>query len=320
MTNKKGVAARRIFGNNKVALVKNQYLLYMFKIKYLTTLLLCITVITCYGQQDGMYLLKWKLQPKEVVTYKTFMKTERGSKADLSGFAKQMDLDTNGTGSAQMQSFMKDIERFTPDHYLTHLEKKRGGVIKIEMVPINNKVPNDTSVTNGFSQLMSAMSTEVALRAAVYENGAIQSFYLRNDQANIVALFFQLPGKPVKVGDTWEVGTNFISLDQNFKCDSSFRRNNVTLSSIEKVGDDNVVTIKYNIEEFVTGNFSMPFPQSGSDIKMKSIETSFKVIYKAAARFSVKQGRWLSYEGEFEETNTGMMAGHSLMKYALIPQ
>lgn len=292
----------------------------MYKVKYLTAILLCITVITSCAQENGTYLLKWKLQAKEVLTYKTLMKSDEDPEMNFNGFSKQMGIDSNSEEKGKMNTMLKDMQRFAPEYYLTHLEKDKKGVINIEVMPHSDKTPNDTSGNEGFSQLVKAMSTGVALRGAIDESGNIKSFYLRNDQANIIAMLFQLPGKPVKVGDTWEVGTNLISMDQNFKCDSSFRKNEAKVSSVEKIKDDQVVTIYYNIEEFVAGSFSMPFPQPGQGIKNNVVETSMKMTYKATARFSIKRGRWLSYDGVLKTVNDGLMSGHSSMKYALMPQ
>ena len=51
---------------------------------------------------------------------------------------------------------------------------------------------------------------------------------------NLLALFFQLPSKPVKIGEKWSIDLNWISMDQNFKCDSMKKVNEVQLIDVFK--------------------------------------------------------------------------------------
>lgn len=126
-------------------------------------------------------------------------------------------------------------------------------------------------------------------------------------------MFFELPGRPVKVGETWSATVGFISMDQNFICDSAFRKNVVTVIAIEQKNNDKVVTLKYDIVEFVAGDFSSPF--NGNSVK-----TTMKMTYQAIAAFSVEKGRWLNYNGIMTISSTGMMAVATTKRFALVEE
>lgn len=96
--------------------------------------------------------------------------------------------------------------------------------MSLDNKPSSKKNKSD-STANEMVDMMQKMSGGVMLRGAVYEDGSIESFYVKNDQRNLIALFFQLPDKAVRIGDTWSIDVNFISMDQNFKCDTSFKQN-----------------------------------------------------------------------------------------------
>ena len=69
------------------------------------------------------------------------------------------------------------------------------------------------------------------------------SFWVKSSQKNLIAIFFQLPAKPVKIGDKWSLDINLIANDQNFECDSAYKINEVTLTDIKKVNGETKIWI-----------------------------------------------------------------------------
>lgn len=122
------------------------------------------------------------------------------------------------------------------------------------------------------------------LTGAVYADGGLQSFYLPSGQKNILALFFELPKQAVRVGDTWDLDVQLLSTNAN-RCDSVFYLHRATCKSIRKQSNDQIAVISYDFREYFGGK--TPF----SDNAVISFS------YQAEAEFSVKQGRWLKYEG-----------------------
>ena len=114
-----------------------------------------------------------------------------------------------------------------------------------------------------FKMLVKQMSGGTMLHGEISEEGIIKSFYLANKQKNLVALFFQLPGRPVKVGDEWPLDIQLLSTDQGFICDSSYRKNVVRVVNISNSDGEHIVTLNYDIIEYVHGSYKLPFFGNG---------------------------------------------------------
>jgi hypothetical protein len=262
--------------------------------------------------------MKWKLKPNETIAYKAYMSENSPNGAKKIGFGGMFKSLGTDTAEAGMQKIMQQIQGLAPEYYIASLTEQKKDVIDIELIAKKkDKAKDKTTDEPGFAQLMDAMASGPSLRGAVHEDGAIQSFYLKTEQKNILALFFQLPAKPVKVGDEWQIDTHFTNMDQSFKCDSSFRKNVVKVTGIEDVSNDKVVVISYDIVEYVKGDFFFPFSPPGME-SQKNIPTLYKTIFKATARFSIEKGRWLSYEGELQSVITGIMQAEGTQRYALV--
>jgi hypothetical protein len=120
-----------------------------------------------------------------------------------------------------------------------------------------------------------------------------------------------LPGKPVKVGDSWPIEVNFISVDQNFVCDTSCKKNSVTVMSITNINGDQIVKLKYDIIEYVKGSLSSPFDG-------KNINTSLKFSHRGIANFSLNEGRWLDYNCIMSNSSTGLMSNQTTERISLL--
>lgn len=271
--------------------------------------------------------LKWKLQPKEVISYKTTM-----SEIDTANY-KDFSIDASGLfgklGSIAHDSLFssdKDIEAkkfFTKlndyvknGSLITYLTKNKKGIIDISMTykqaDTTSGNVKDTSVGKEYAKFIEELTKGIQLRGAINDSGAIESFYTKNDQKNLIALFFQLPGKPVKVGDSWPLDVHFISMDQNFKCDTSFHKNIVTLIGTKKVNGETIAVMRYDIVEYVYGDFMSPY--DGSNKK-----TMMKMTCNALAEFSVDKGRWISYDGIMSLIASGVLSSHTTKKVSLQP-
>lgn len=291
----------------------------------LVTLLLALLISTFCQAQEVQ--LRWKLQPNEEVRYKTIMQELDTSK--VAGFSLNLggifDLLNKTKGKDSMEKAMaaanalfQSLNKAIEDQALiSRLTEKRAGVVDIEMTLENKSAPKrkgDSSAT-AMLEMMQKLSGGVMLRGAVYESGDIESFYVKNDQRNLIALFFQLPSHPVLVGDSWPIGVNFISMDQNFKCDTAYRKNQVTLVDLKTIGTDKVAVLKYDLAEFISGDFASPLTRGE-----KGGKTMMNMRYQAVGEFSLNQGRWLSYNGIISLASSGVMTSSSTKKFALITQ
>ena len=108
---------------------------------------------------------------------------------------------------------------------------------------------------------------------------------------------------------------NLISNDQNFRCDSSYKLNKVTLIDIKKINDETIAFLKYDIIEYVKGIFNSPgFFTGGS----KQVETMMRFSHQAVAEFSIDKGRWIAYDGIMDFKATGIMKADKKTEFSLV--
>jgi len=288
-----------------------------------TTIFALIIPLITFGQINNTVFLKWKINQNEILTYKTVMEeidtaTFQDISMDFGGLFNLLNDSANGKISEVKKIFSKINKSLRDNDLITNLTLNRKGFIDIamSMKEKNDKLSNknDTADSeNKFTELMKMMTDEVMLRGAIYDNGSIQSFYVQNDQKNLIAMFFELPNRQIKIGDSWSLDINLISMDQNFKCDTASRKNYVTLIDLKKVANETIAVIKYDIMEYVLGDFNNPF--AGSNKK-----TMMRMTYNAIAEFSIDKGRWSSYDGIMSLSASGIMTTSTTKKFALITQ
>jgi hypothetical protein len=238
---------------------------------------------------------------------------------NLNGIFGLLEKDSLNKGMSYANTFFRKLSQAVEDMPLiTRLSKKNEKVIDIEMSLDNKpsvKKSKADSTANEMVDMMQKMSGGVMLRGAVFEDGSIESFYVKNDQRNLIALFFQLPTKLIKVGDTWSIDVNFISMDQNFKCDTSFKQNKVTLIDVKNTGIERIAVLKYDLAEFVSGDFgSSMFATTNGN------KTMMKMKYQAIGEFSLDKGRWTAYQGIITVTSSGFMSQTSTKNFSLLKQ
>lgn len=251
-------------------------------------------------------IMKWKLKPDETIGYKTAM--EQIEKSDV-------DIDF-GLGDSIPKNEIKEIldkyrKEFEKTSYITTMQWNDRGNIQTKMFNEDFK-EKDTKKFDLKDFNPEDMLKGVLLRGEINENGQIESFYLQNRQKNMIAMFFELPDRPVKIGDTWSLDVSFLQFDQSFVCKSAERTNNVELIEILKESSDTVVVIKYNIYESANGYMKNPMNQ-------QKVETALSMRFTCIAEFSVTKGRWITYNGILETIQKGIMSVSSKQKLALIP-
>jgi len=295
----------------------------MSLIKYLSISCLLFLSFSSFSQtKDSSVFLKWKLKPNEALSYKTVMEeidTANRMSLSIKGFSKMMGNKSDTTHDVDFDKMFKQLNKeVRATKFETRLTEKRKGIVDIELYAKNDEAkqvkPKDTA-DKGLDiskMLMDKILTGVMLRGSVYEDGTIESFYTKNDQKNLLAIFFELPGKPVKVGDSWPLSVHLIAMDQSFTCDSSYRKNIVTLVGIENKNSEHIANLKYNIVEYVEGSFISPFDNS-------EVKTIMKMTFQATAYFSLEKGRWIIFDGVMSLSSTGMMSSRSTQKLSLIP-
>ncbi len=286
------------------------------------TILLAVISLTTFGQNQALEL-KWKIGKTEKLNYVTVMSDIDTSsiEIDFGGLFKSLS-DSSDTGLKESKNFFKKLnEAFKNQDLISTLTTKDNGIIYIVIntkpKEESKKTDMDTTDRKGAEvlKMMQSMTQGVMLRGSVYETGGIHSFWVKNAQKNLLALFFELPKKPINVGDKWSIDVNFIANDQNFECENSHKINEVSLAEIKKINGETIAVIKYNIIEYVKGNLNTPafFGKEGG---LK--ETMMKFTYQGIAEFSVDKGRWVNYDGIMSLEATGFMTANKKTKFTLI--
>lgn len=257
------------------------------------------------SDSDGISL-KWKLKPDETIGYKTAME-----QVESSDFEIDFGNDKNMPKEEFKEIFDGLKKEFEKTSFITTMQWNERGNIETKMFTegFNDK---DTKPIDPKNFNPASMMKGVMLRGEINESGQIESFYLKGAQKNLIAMYFELPNRPVKIGDTWSLNVSYLQFDQSFVCKSADRTNNVELIDVLKDKNDTIVIIKYDISESASGYMKNPMTN-------EKIETSLSMSFNGIAEFSVNKGRWIKYNGILETTQKGMMSGSSKQKLALIP-
>ena len=288
--------------------------------------LLAITLVlltsNAFSQKKQTVDLDWKIGKQEKLSYLTMMTNIDTSSINLNlGSLNKLFSDSTKVGLAQVKSIFKKInESLNSVDLVTTLSNKGSGIIDIAVVANLNKntqLSLDTldEVKKEMITRLQTMNQGVVLRGSVYQKGGIHSFWVKSNQKNLISVFFELPTKPVKIGDTWELDINLISNDQNFNCDSSYKVNEVKLTDIKKVNNENIAVVKYNIVEYVKGVFYAP---ARSNNQGEKIETTMMFMHQAIAEFSIEKGRWISYDGLMTLVSSGVITANQKTKLTLL--
>lgn len=286
----------------------------------ITILFFAAMTLTAFGQQNETVDLNWKIGENEKLKYITEMSSidESSLEMNLGGFfgSASDSIKIDSKEFKDLFKKMKDV--FKDQKYITTLTNKNNGVIDIVMTMNSDKSNNKKKVKGKRADFFrNALSQGVMLRGSVYETGEIHSFWVKSGQKNLIALLFELPSKPVKVGDKWALDVNLIGNDQNFDCKDSYKINEVTLDEIKKIDGETIAVLKYNIAEYVEGDFSSPLFFSKDD---KQEEMTMKFTYQGIAEFSVERGRWINYDGIMSVEMKGMITSNNKTKYKLIEE
>lgn len=290
--------------------------------KFILTITIVISTLTIFGQSKKAVELQWKIDKNEKLNYLTVMseKDSTSIEMDYGSLVKYL----SDSSINDLKEIRKEVENindeFKNTDYIMTLSTEQEGIVDVVMVtkPEEELIKTENDSTDiedaELSEMFKNLSKGVMLRGSVYKSGQIHSFWVKSQQKNLIALFFQLPSGPVKIGDSWSLDVNLIANDHNFVCDSSFHLNQVTLIDLKKQKGETIAVLNYNIVEYVHGDFNSPMFFGNEGGKK---ETMMKFSHQGTAEFSIDQGRWITYNGTMHLRATGIMTANTKTKFTL---
>jgi hypothetical protein len=291
------------------------------KMRIITLQFLLFISTLAYSQSKEKISLEWKISKNDTLKYKTTMNAIQ----EKSEVSNQNDSTSIFSGK-HFEKILESLSDINSDiKYQTNLfvNKNDEKQIDIEMLMINDEKDNSDEIEKdslNFKNLFKGLvglNGNVVLRGRITNGGEIVSTYYKNSQKNLISILFELPNKKVEIGEKWKLNLSLIEMDQNFVCDSLSTENAVYIEQIIEKDDDKIAIIKYNISEYVIGDFSNPMGGlfgMGTDKK-----TFMKVSHIATGNFSILKGKWINYEGIMEiESNFSIFGGKSKTEFKLI--
>lgn len=268
-----------------------------------------LIVYSLNAQQKETVDLKWKIN--DTLTYKTVMQ-------DLI-LEKSKEQIENDSIAEKMSGMFKAMQDQLSDlKYEIKLFPDKNGNVDIAMMLTKEKTDTTETLFSG----MAKMNGNVVLRGKVSSEGELLSFYYKEAQKNLISILFELPTKPVAIGDEWSLKVNMIAMDQNFKADTLYKKNVVRLKDVKIKNGNKIATIEYDIQEFVSGDFGNELMTSFSK-ETADKKTFMKMSHKATAEFDLERGYWILYDGIMDiETNFSIwgMGGNKRTEFKLTPE
>jgi len=194
------------------------------------------------------------------------------------------------------------------------LSAKPSGELSAKVVVTRVEVPEKkrpSKKDRELAQAMKQMEGTVRLRGSLTDWGFVTSD-LKREQRNLLALLFELPSKPVAVGDTWTHSADLVKMGANWEGESE-SLNQVQLVSLEKEAEGRTVArIDFTIAERQDGRFS--------DRRMKKdLPAMMEMFFVGRGEFLVEQGRWRRLAGRLTTRATGVVKTDSEQQLTLTP-
>lgn len=277
--------------------------------KYLLTLIIfLVNICSSKAQTQDSYELNWKLNHKERLAYWAMMEQVDSVKVETPNLGEELDGEEKELEDLKsfFEKLSKEFKKGQENFSLVAVMEGNKDWVKAFMVRENFNTESQDSAS------FSSMFKGVQLRGTLNQNGAIESFYTKRDQKNLLATFFQLPSQPVRVGDKWSLDVNWLTANHNYEGDSMSRVNEVELLEVRIEESDTIAVLKYNIEEVMYGHLIY-----GVDWQAP-VAAFYSMDYDAMAEFSISSGRWLNYEGIAHVKGAGFQNIEYKQRYALI--
>jgi hypothetical protein len=255
--------------------------------------------------------LRWKVPQGTPLGYEFVTQQVAPGKGTL-----RLDLSELKKSGLPVKQRQKLFEVQTPSEsaMATVLTAKPSGELSAKVVVTRVAVPRkkrSTKLDREMAQAMKQMEGTVRLRASMTEWGFVTSD-LKREQRNLLALLFELPSKPVAVGDTWTHSADLVKMGAGWEGESE-TLNQVQLVSLEKEAEGRTVArIDFTLADRQDGRFS--------DRRLKKdLPALMEMFFVGRGEFLVEQGRWRRFAGRMTTRASGFMETDSEQQLTLTP-
>jgi hypothetical protein len=281
-----------------------------------SSILILFSLILVFGSgfsqvTDKAYQLKWKIGNDEIIPYSIEAIPLEDSKIDMSqAFSSLMKSQgvKNDTSkiNGQIDEFVKSFKEEQKNLTQIATIENKGNLLYARIFVKNNQKKESNSSKPTFESMMQG----IQFRGLLNKDGSIYSYFLQTTQKNLLALYFQLPDKPVKIGDTWPIDLQWLSANYTFHCDSANKINTITFKDSYIKGLDTIAVLNYYYSETLSGSTSMPL---SNEVKPSYLHMD----YSGLVEFNISQGRWENYNLIITNNSKGFQNSSSRLLYKL---
>jgi hypothetical protein len=260
--------------------------------------LFCL-VLAFYGCDKEKHLLKWKIPQGEVLIYSIKMETidslssvtEDNMKVLVDMVARMYgdSLDLTVTENDLYHGLVKQLNMLS---YFAIIRQAPNQEIKIDFITKQVKEYEQIKYLDIFNKFIRKAFFKGSLTTngrLIHESGAP----VFDPKINIL---FELPEKPVSVGDSWSLNIRPPDHAIN-KAQLDSIKNQVTFSDMIIENDDSIAILDYSLQS--------P-DKAGNAIR-----------FTGKVKFSITQGKWLDYTGVLSQKTSGLLPMNHVQKIKL---
>jgi len=255
--------------------------------------------------------LRWKVPQGTPVAYEFITQQvgpgKNSMRLDLSGLK-------NSKLTAKQRKAIFELQLPSQSAMASVLSTKPSGDLSVKVVVTRMDIPKKKRPTKADKQMAQAMENMVGtvqIRASMTDWGFVTTD-LKREQRNLVALMFELPSKPVAVGESWTHSADLVKMGTGWEGESE-SLNRVELVSLDKEADgQTVAVIDFTLAERQDGKFS-------NARVTKTVPASMEMSFVGRGEFLVEQGRWKRIAGRMTTKATGVMETDTEQQFTLMP-
>ena len=262
-----------------------------------------VFIFTSYFSILGQIRLEWKVEEGKPLFYNAVLDVS----STTSFVITDTDIPEEVISEQAAQNFF-DLFGKKPSYVIMRCKHKN-----IIDVKLSQRLEDSGMDSEMIEAIKSELGIEenVILRGSVFSKGGIYTYFIENQQKSLLSAAFELPSKEISKGDIWEIDFSCIDFKGVIITDTVSRNIKVKADSVEIINGDTVVTVSYDLAEFMKGKSLIGRDKFG--------EMGFEVKYIGIGKFSVNQGKWLEYDAVFTLGSFGIVAGMMKGVFSLRP-